>query len=360
VLATPVDGLVALAPGADDGLAATPEIQAALDRGIPLLGTFTDTTGTAPAPSDGGYAAPPFGRGGPAAETGAAWVGAEAAEGVAEYAAPVNDAGIPDFAVEGPADEGPATFPRGPADDGFEGGDEELVVPGGRLGQPLMRRHATGRWSRHRKNLFALGLVLALAAGVYAYRRQFGWEQAPVPPEPAELPARMVPGPRALVPHGVDSLPFAVQVAAWTNFSQALEDADTVEARGFVPMVSPLYVDRARWYRVYAGPVATQDAADSLLRAVRGAGLDGSSSASTVLAPLSFALRRVATLAAARAERARLRDAGIAAFVLGQADGSFRLYTGAFASAVQAAYLDTLLASTRSAGQLVPRVGYRP
>jgi hypothetical protein len=76
--------------------------------------------------------------------------------------------------------------------------------------------------------------------------------------------------------------------------------------------------------------------------------------------PLSIALKRVATLPAARAERARLRGLGVAAFVLGQADGSYRLYTGAFASAEQAAYLDTLLADTRTAGPLIPRVGYRP
>ena len=357
-LATPVDGLVVLTPGSDNGAAAPPEIQAALDRGVPLLGVFGGTAGATAGPSD----AELFGGQEPAADAGPAHLAAAAADaGAAEYAAPVTDAGIPDFAVEeGLAGDAAEAYEPAPARYESEDEDPGLVVPGGRLGQPLMRRHAAGAWLRHRKNLFALGLVVALAGGVYAYRSQFGWEQAPAPSEPAEVPARMTPGPRALVPHAADSLPFAVQVAAWTTFDQALEDADTVEARGFVPMVTPLLVDRARWYRVYAGPVATQDAADTLLRAVRGAGLDGSSSASTALVPLSFALRRVATLQAARAERARLRDAGIAAFVLGQADGSFRLYTGAFASAEQAAYLDTLLADSRSAGPLVPRVGYRP
>ena len=364
VLATRVDGLVVLAPGGDDGGAAVAEVQAALDRGVPLLGRFAGSPGATP-PAGAGHAGPGLERQPPV--VGSAYE-AEVAN-AAEYAAPVFDAGIPDFAVDevaemaAAAEEPPASVEPEPdvAEPAVpENGDEDLVLPGGRLGLPLMRRHAAGPWSRNRRNLFALGLVAAIAGGVYAYRGEFGWDQPPPPSEPAEVPARMVPGPRALVPHAVDSLPFAVQVAAWTTFDQALEDADTVERRGFVPIVTPLLVDRARWYRVYAGPVATQDAADSLLRAVRGAGLDGSSSATTSLVPLSIALKRVATLPAARAERARLRGLGVATFVLGQADGSYRLYTGAFASAEQAAYLDTLLADTRTAGPLIPRVGYRP
>ncbi len=94
--------------------------------------------------------------------------------------------------------------------------------------------------------------------------------------------------------------------------------------------------------------------------AVRAAGLDGSGTADVALVPLSFALRRVATRGAARAERDRLRSAGIAAFVLGQADGSYRLFAGAFDTPDRAAFLDSLLTSTGSAGQLGPRVGFRP
>ena len=52
-----LDGLVALASGgADAGLASTPEIQAAVDRGVPLLATLSDTewpdAATAPAPAE--------------------------------------------------------------------------------------------------------------------------------------------------------------------------------------------------------------------------------------------------------------------------------------------------------------------
>jgi hypothetical protein len=68
----------------------------------------------------------------------------------------------------------------------------------------------------------------------------------------------------------------------------------------------------------------------------------------------------VATAVAARAERLRLRALGIPAFVLGQADGTYRLYAGAYGASEQAGYLDSLTTSTGSAGQLGPRVGFHP
>jgi len=169
-----------------------------------------------------------------------------------------------------------------------------------------------------------------------------------------------VPAYRTLTPRAVDTLPFAVQVSAWTSLAFALDAGDALEERGLAPMIAPIRLGSRLWYRVYAGPVGTQDAADSLLAAVRDAGLDRPRTAVPALAPLSFALRRVATLEAARAERARLRAAGIPAFVLGQADGTYRLYSGAYGASGQAAYLDSLITSTGSAGQLGPRVGFHP
>ena len=170
----------------------------------------------------------------------------------------------------------------------------------------------------------------------------------------------VVPAFRALVPHAVDTLPFAVQVSAWTSLVFALDAGDALELRGLPPMISPIRLGDRLWYRVYVGPVATQDAADSLIGAVRGAGLDRPRTAVAVLVPLSLALRRVASAVAARAERGRLRAAGIPAFILGQADGAYRLYAGAYAAPAQASYLDSLVTSTGSAGQLGPRVGFHP
>jgi hypothetical protein len=55
-----------------------------------------------------------------------------------------------------------------------------------------------------------------------------------------------------------------------------------------------------------------------------------------------------------------LRGIGVPAFVLGQSDGTYRLYAGAYATPEQAAYLDSLVTSIGSAGQLGPRVGFHP
>jgi hypothetical protein len=310
-VATALDGLVALAPGyAGHALAGGPEMQAALALGVPLLATYTGGADATPAissaPSPGAEV-----RGAVGAETGS-------------------------LAPEPPQDAEPAA----PVD------------------RPVLRRPG-GTRPRRRLGLIALPIVLVAAVAVVAFRRQLGWEKGAAP-EPPEPPLSVAPAYRRLVPHAVDSLPFAVQVAAWTRFTQALVDADTIEGRGFLPMISPVAIKRTVWYRVYVGPVSTQDAADSVLRVVRRAGLDGSNTAKVALVPLSLALRRVATPLAARIERSRLREAGVAAFVLGQADGSYRLYAGAFESPGQAAYLDSLLTSTGSAGPLGPRVGFRP
>ena len=347
-LASDVDGLVALVPGDPDvDLAATPEIRAALDRGTPLLATFSgaaDAAPAAPLPRAPAPAPPVTAAPGPVAPVSAAPAPAapeprdepEPAASLAESESPL--APPPLSTIEPVRSDAGGT--AAPPD------------------WPILQRTLRSGAPRRRLGAYVLLLVLAAAAAVFTYRRQLGWND--VAPEPSAPQAPLTPAFRALVPHAVDTLPFAVQIAAWTSLPQALEDADTVQARGFLPMISPVRLQRTVWYRVYAGPVASQDAADSLLGAVRTAGLDGSRTATVALVPFSFALRRVATPLAARAARDRLRSAGVAAFVLGQADGSYQLLTGAFAQPDQAAYLDSLLTSTGNAGQLGPRVGFHP
>ena len=317
-LASGLDGLVVLAPGhAGDDRTGSPEIQAALDRGIPLLATYTATADAAAAAPTTRSAPPPD----------------------------VEDREPSRAELESLAPEPPRL---------------DFVEPAPPPGGPVLRRRARTGAPRRRLGVYVLILVLAVAAAAVAYRRQLGWNDVGTATGPSQPEVRVVPAFRQLVPHAVDSLPFAVQVSAWTSFTQALEDADTIEGRGFLPMISPVRLQRTLWYRVYAGPVDSQDSADSLLGAVRASGLDGSKAATVALVPLSLALRHVATPLAARAERGRLRAAGVAAFVLGQADGSYRLFAGAYDSPDQAAYLDSLLTSTGSAGQLGPRIGFRP
>lgn len=346
VLASGVDGLVALAPGHPDAdLAASPEIRAALERGTPLLATWAGT-GEAPAFPAARPVPPP-----PAVSTAEAAM--EPAADVAAEPTPTLETVTPATvaASEPPVASPPAT----PEPAAVEALASVPPLPD----RPIFRRPLGAAAARRRAGTYALVLVLAAAAAVVNFRRQLGWgESTDTGPEEPSVP--VTPAFRGLAPHAVDTLPFAVQLSAWTSVSQALEDADSARGRGFTSMVAPLRLRGALWFRVYVGPVASQNAADSLLGAVRAAGLDGSGTADVVLVPLSFALRRLATLGAARADRDRLRAAGIGAFVLGQADGSYRLFAGAFDTPDRAAYLDSLLTSTGSAGPLGPRVGFRP
>jgi hypothetical protein len=320
-IAPHLDGVVALAPSsADAGL--TPEIQAAVDRGVPLLATVSDTEWT---DED-----------------------ASAAELTGPAARPV--------LVERPSR---------PAEEAIEPAPPRIRAPS----QPVFKRPSgqTARVAHVRWGFYAPLLLLVAAAGVASYRVELGLgdlglsKLLPVgagrPGGPATGGAPDAP---PLVPHAVDSLPFAVQVSSWTGLAPALEAADALEGAGFLPIVSPLRLGDQLWYRVYVGPVATQGAADSLRGAVRAAGFDRPLAAVPALVPLSVAVERAVTPGAARAERARLRAAGIPAYVLGLADGSYEVFAGAFQNADQASVLDSLLTSTGRAGRLGPRVGFRP
>jgi hypothetical protein len=104
--------------------------------------------------------------------------------------------------------------------------------------------------------------LVALAAAVLAvsYRRELGLGDFGLkalgsgPDRQPEPPISVVPAYRMLVPHAVDSLPFAVQVSAWTSLAYALSAGDALEGRGFPPLVSPLRLGPRIWYRVFAGP----------------------------------------------------------------------------------------------------------
>lgn len=348
-LASVLDGIVALAPdGAEAGLASTPEIDAAADAGVPLLAALDDTESFE-------IAAAPFAPGSrPASAETPEPTPAEAPEPAAVEAEPALETLEPEPAPE--AVEPPSDLAAGAY---APGGDTRLA--------PFLRRMRAPRpaWGARAAVYGALTLLAAAVLAV-TYRRQLGLGDLGLKalgsgekPDSAP-PMSIVPIFRTLTPHPVDTLPFAVQISAWTSLVFALDAGDALEARGFTPLVAPVRLGGRLWYRVYAGPVATQDGADSLLDSVWAAGLDRPHTAVPVLAPLSLALKHVATAAAARTERGRLRAAGIPAFVLGQADGSYRLFAGAYTAPEQAAYLDSLVTSTGSAGQLGPRVGFHP
>lgn len=202
------------------------------------------------------------------------------------------------------------------------------------------------------------GLLLAvIAAGGYLYRSEL-LELAGLGLEPPPLPARHVP--HHPPPHPVDSLPYAIQVSAWPSLGDAVARADTLESRGFHAIVTPIRIGPAAWYRVQAGPATSVAAADSVLAALRAAGLLPANQGSVAAVPLSVALQGGLKLDSARALRGLLRRAGVPAFLLGQADQKYRILVGAFGAAPQAALIQSLLTPTGSAGDIVPRVGFLP
>jgi len=377
-----LDGLVALAPGgADAGLASTPEIQAAVDRGVPLLATLSETewpeaAAVATVPAEPAVEPPAAIAPRPSGErrktvASAGTIAEAPARPSGERGKAVARAGTIAEAPARPSGERAkavaraGTIAEAPARPSGERA-KAVAGPGAMAAQPYFRRRhgLEGRAARARWGLYAPLLLAVVAAAAVNYRVELGLGDLGLSKlrlgGAADQAAPAPGGAPSLVPHAVDSLPFVVQVSAWTSLAPALDAADALEGNGFLAIVSPLHLGTQLWYRVYVGPVATQDAADSLRSAVRAAGFDRPLAASPVLAPLSVALLRAVTPGAARAERARLRAAGLPAFVLGLADGSYELLVGAFQRADQADYLDSLITSTGRAGQIGPRVGFRP
>ena len=399
-LASALDGMVALAPdGPEAGLASTPEIEAALEAGVPLLAALSDVdvfeiAGETAAPALPPHAdtvratsrrpatglpalesAPRETPEAPAVERESAWQRAPVTSDAARSMPAPESAWQSVPAIGGPGETASPTDSaadvsldvvevEAPEAEALDVSAQETTAP---PAVPLFRRLPLPRSSWGvRAAVYGCVAVLAAAVLIVTYRRELGLGDlgltAPGAGEEPDSapPMSIVPGYRTLVPHAVDTLPFAVQVSAWASLVFALDAADGLQSRGFPPIVAPIRLGGRLWYRVFTGPVAAQDAADSLLGALRDSGLDRSRTAVPVLVPLSLALRRLATLVAARAERTRLRGAGLPAFILGEADGSYRLFGGAYARPEQAAYLDTLVTSTGSAGQIGPRVGFRP
>jgi hypothetical protein len=313
-LAAEPDGMIVLAPqGLDLAVADAPAVAAAVGHGLPLLAVVADEE---------------------------------------VLAAP---AGMPaDFetaqTVESPrptaASAKPALRRRGGS------APMQMLVDGQPTG---------GRWKA--VLLGAVILVAFAALALVMFRPESLRSFLPVAPSPDSLAATHLDSARlpAPAPPPVESLPYAVQVAATRTLPAAFVIADSLEADAVPAVVAPIRLaQRGAFFRVYAGPYATQARADSTLRILRARGFLAAGAGTVDSVPLSVALSRGLAPEAARSERARLRAAGVPVFLLRQADGSLRLFAGAYGAATQALLLQDLLTPTGSAGDLVPRVGSVP
>ena len=176
-----------------------------------------------------------------------------------------------------------------------------------------------------------------------------------------EVPGASAP---AVAERGLESatpLPFALEIAVLPRLAQAFLMADSLEAHGTRTMIAPGSVHgRGIFYRVHAGPFATRARADSARAALALGGLLARGAGTVTSVPLSVVLAGPLSRGAAANERTRLRRAGVPSFVLGQSDGTYRVYAGAFARAVSRTVLHDLLTPTGGAGELVTRAGTVP
>ncbi|MGH7603173.1 MAG: SPOR domain-containing protein [Gemmatimonadaceae bacterium] len=127
----------------------------------------------------------------------------------------------------------------------------------------------------------------------------------------------------------------------------------------------PIGVERATWYRVTAGAFARRAQADSLLLALRRAGVLASDSTGSVTqAPLALLVDSVPTQGgiadAIRAATQRYAARGLSVYPLVQDDGGARIFAGAFATADQSAELIRTLRAAGLRPVLVYRTGSAP
>ncbi|HZE08049.1 MAG TPA: hypothetical protein VE110_04755 [Gemmatimonadaceae bacterium] len=127
----------------------------------------------------------------------------------------------------------------------------------------------------------------------------------------------------------------------------------------------PIGAERATWYRVTAGAFTRRAQADSLLLALRRAGVLASDSAGSVTqAPLALLVDSVPTQGgisdAIRAATQRYAARGLSVYPLVQDDGGARIFAGAFATADQSAELIRTLRAAGLRPVLVYRTGSAP
>lgn len=207
--------------------------------------------------------------------------------------------------------------------------------------------------------VYAFVLVAAVAAAGWTYRAEvlaLMNRARGLAPDSIAAPA---PAP-APPPPAVDSLPWAVQLAAWPDTGAAFAQADSVERLGVAVVVTPAEVRGRLMFRVQLGPAPSLDSARALLARLRIAGYTAVGAAPPAVVPLSLGLRAGFTPNQAQLVRARLRDAGVPVFYLGQADGRYRVYAGIFSDSAESVRLRNSLPPTDSAAVLMPRVGFVP
>lgn len=156
-------------------------------------------------------------------------------------------------------------------------------------------------------------------------------------------------------------LPYSVLVASHVTYEDAAAERDQLTESGSLAFVAPTPIGGRLYYRVFAGALEDRfQASDLMRRLVEQRSKERERDWDMRPVRLAFALRDFSSEEEADAERERLHELGVPAYVLpvGDTTGAiYRLYSGAFESEGAAGPADTLLSVAGQAATLVTRRG---
>jgi len=156
--------------------------------------------------------------------------------------------------------------------------------------------------------------------------------------------AQEAPAPAARDTAPPDTLYYAVQVAAWTRLSQALDHAAQFDSTDIPSTVTPVPRDSARvWYRVLVGAVSSYSAAAALRERLREDRLIPRSGGVLVRAPYAALLEVHEDGPSGAAALVDLRQNGVPAYIVTMPDGSVRVLVGAFEAPDHTSQIDSVL-----------------
>ena len=156
-------------------------------------------------------------------------------------------------------------------------------------------------------------------------------------------------------------LPYSILVASVVIYEDAAAKRDEVAGGGNLAFISPTPVTGRLYYRVFAGAVEDREQAREVMRRLVEQG-SKERERDWDMRPvrLAFALGDFPSEEEADAERQRLHESGVPAYVLSIGDGTgavYRLYSGAFESEEAAGLADSLLSAAGRTATLVTRRG---
>ncbi|MEE9300902.1 MAG: SPOR domain-containing protein, partial [Alphaproteobacteria bacterium] len=231
------------------------------------------------------------------------------------------------------------------------------------------------RRRRRKGNLMFAAAFLTVVAvtAVWAVTRSSGSpstpeEEDPVPivaPVTAFTPAAAEPAPLdtatpAPGPERLDSLFYAIQVAAFNTSRQALEHASSLEDRRLAAAVTPVRIRGRVWYRVILGALPSAAEARAALQRLWRDGFVASGEGAILRTPQAFHLGTRPSADMAWEETQRLRERGIPAYTVEASQGTARIFVGAFETPDQTAVVESLLTAAGLTATLVNRTGNAP